>query len=204
MCSTTTAQEMTQITGTQSTIVIMSQKEWKFAADTVVGMKTDPEGFVTNTLCAKIEIGDNMALKETQVIKKISFFFEGERQTVDASDKGTFRVPVTKVVNGRVKTQYENLTAREIVDHPTIKHCDPVATLKTGEKIRIYDGGDPSYLPAMSEGIIEKHDRVENLRRKFEENKKKLKRKKSSEKSMTDTDEYDSPFQGWGDYDEYF
>ena len=50
--------------------------------------------------------------------------------------------------------------------------ADPVITLKSGEKIRVFDGGDPSYLPAMSQGIIEKHDRVEVLRRKFERKEK--------------------------------
>ena len=117
-----------------------------------------------------------MPLKKNQIIVKISFFFQGERHVVGASDKGTFRVPVTNVVEGRVKTNYKDLTAREVIEHPTIKHCDPVVTLNSGEKIRIYDGGDCSYLPAMSEGILEKHDKVEILRRRFQENKKKLQR----------------------------
>jgi len=149
--------------------------------------------------------GNGLPLKEKQVIAKISFFFQGERHTVDANTKGTFRVPVTDVVEGRVKTNYKDLTAKEVIEHPTIKHCDPVITLITGEKIRIYDGGDCSYLPAMSEGILEKHDKVENLRRKFEENKKKLKSKiNEKKKSISDTDEYDSPFSGWSDFDGMF
>lgn len=143
-----------------------------------------------------------MAPKESQVIEKFSFLLEGKRQVVYASDKGTFRVPVTKVVAGRVKTNYQDLTAREVIEHPSISKSDPVATLVTGEKIRIYDGGDNSYLPAMSQGIVEKHDKIENLRRKFAENKKKLKQKTKQTNSnsyMDYIDEYGFPFDGWED-----
>tara|TARA_Y100001938_G_C7994318_1_gene381215 strand:- start:457 stop:957 length:501 start_codon:yes stop_codon:yes gene_type:complete len=94
----------------------------------------------------------------TQVIKKISFLYKDERVIVPSANNGTFRVPVSEVVNGRVKTSYKNLTAREIIEHDVIKECDPVLTLKSGEKIRVFDGGDSSYLPAMSDGIITKHD----------------------------------------------
>lgn len=93
-----------------------------------------------------------------QVIEKISFLYKDERVIVPSANNGTFRVPVTEVVNGRVKTSYKNLTAREIIEHDVIKECDPVLTLKSGEKIRVFDGGDSSYLPAMSDGIITKHD----------------------------------------------
>ena len=94
----------------------------------------------------------------TQVIKKISFLYKDERVMVPAASNGTFRVPVSEVVSGRLKTSYKNLTAREIIEHVVIKECDPVLTLDSGEKIRVFDGGDSSYLPAMSDGIITKHD----------------------------------------------
>ena len=79
---------------------------------------------------------------------------------VDVERDGTFRVPVTEIVSGRVKTSYKNLTARQIIEHPSIKGADPVLTLKTGEKLRVFDGGDCKYLPAMSDGVIAKHDNI--------------------------------------------
>jgi hypothetical protein len=164
-------------------------------------------------------------LKESRIIKSISFLHDDERVVVEADKNGTFRVPVTKVVEGRVKTQYKNLSASEIIAHPSIIGADPVLTLKDGEKIRVFDGGDPSYLPAMSQGIIEKHDKFEMLRRKFEKNKKALKEKQAKQvsrnskktpiippfspylagttkKDPSDTDEYDNPF-NWDD-EEWF
>tara|TARA_B100001564_G_C20530257_1_gene619382 strand:- start:575 stop:955 length:381 start_codon:yes stop_codon:yes gene_type:complete len=120
-----------------------------------------------------------------------------------------------------MKTTYKNLTASELIAHPAVVSADPVLTLNSGEKVRVFDGGDPTYLPAMSQGLIEKHDKVEMLRRKFEKKKKilKEKQKKSTRKTRktpiippfspyiagttsrddsSDTDEYDNPFD-WDD-----
>lgn len=158
------------------------------------------------------------SLKDTKIIKHVSFLLNGERNIVEADEGGTFRVPVSSVVEGRKSTVYKNLTASELIAHPEIMHADPVLTLKTGEKIRVFDGGDPRYLPAMSQGLIEKHDKIELLRRKFEKKKQALKEKNrkrkskktpvitpfypylggTSTKSASDTDEYDSPFD-WDD-----
>lgn len=159
-------------------------------------------------------------LKDSRIIKSISFLHGEERAIVEADKNGTFRVPVTKVVEGRVKTQYKNLSASEIIAHPSIMHADPVLTLKSGEKIRVFDGGDASYLPAMSQGIIERHDKFEMLRRKFEKKKKALKEKQAkstrnskktpiippfspyiagtTQRDPSDTDEHDNPFY-WDD-----
>ena len=161
-------------------------------------------------------------LKDSRIIKSISFLHGEERAIVEADKNGTFRVPVTKVVEGRVKTQYKNLSASEIIAHPSIMHADPVLTLKGGEKIRVFDGGDSSYLPAMSQGIIERHDKFEMLRRKFEKKKQVLREKQknvnrkskktpiippfspyvagTTKKDPSDTDEYDNPFH-WDDDD---
>ncbi len=100
-------------------------------------------------------------------IESISFFYQGERIILTSGIRGTFRIPVTTVRGSKVKRDYKKLTAREVVEHKIIKNCDPFFTLTTGEKIRVYQGGDSSYLPAMSEGIIEKHDitEVEHRRR---------------------------------------
>ena len=162
-------------------------------------------------------------MKDSIIIKHISFLHKGERTVVPSDDRGTFRIPVSDIVEGRLRTTYKNLTASEAIAHPSIVGADPVITLKSGEKIRVFDGGDPSYLPAMSQGIIEKHDRVEVLRRKFEKKKSILKEKSkknreekktpvitpfyphlggTSTKNSSDTDEYDNPF--YMDDDDYF
>jgi hypothetical protein len=95
-------------------------------------------------------------------IKSISFLYHGERLIVRPRIRGTFRVPVSSVKNSHLKAEYKNLTAKEVIEHEIIKDCDPVLTLNTGEKIRVYQGGDSSYLPAMIEGILIKHDTREN------------------------------------------
>jgi len=164
-------------------------------------------------------------LKESRIIKCISFLQGDERVVLNADKNGTFRVPVSSASGGRSRTKYRNLTASEVIAHPSITGADPVLTLKSGDKIRVFDGGDPSYLPAMSQGIIERHDKFEMLRRKFEKKKKILKEKQSKQtrknkktpiippfspylagsatKDSGDTDEYDNPFH-WDDDDGIF
>ena len=88
-------------------------------------------------------------------IKHISFLYKNERLLIEANKQGKFRVPVT---NGS-KTKYKLFTAREVLDLTEIKAGDPSVTMENGEKLRIYQGGDPSYLPAAAEGILLAHDR---------------------------------------------
>ncbi len=159
-------------------------------------------------------------LKDSRIIKHVSFLYDGERTIVEADEKGTFRVPVTSIIEGRVRTLHKSLSASELIAHPSIVGADPVLTLKTGEKVRVFDGGDPTYLPAMSQGIIERHDKFEMMRRKFEKKKQVLKEKQkkstrrskktpiippfspyvagTTKKDPNDTDEYDNPFH-WDD-----
>ena len=104
-----------------------------------------------------------------QIIKAISFFYQGERHIIKVGISGKFRVPVTEVKNGNVKTRVKGLTACEMLAHDIVKNCDPTLYLDRGEKLRVFQGGDPSYLPATIQGLAEKHD---------EANKPKLKPKK--------------------------
>jgi hypothetical protein len=100
-------------------------------------------------------------------IKSISFLYNGERLILHARCRGTFHVPVTSTKPSTTQAKYKNLTAKEVVEHKIIKDCDPVLTLNTGEKLRVYQGGDSSYLPAMVEGLLNKHDLRENNHRSF-------------------------------------
>jgi hypothetical protein len=93
-----------------------------------------------------------------QIIKAISFFYQGERHVINAGKSGKFRVPVTEVVDGNLKTRVKGLTAKQMLEHDVVKTCDPTFYLEKGEKLRVFQGGDPSYLPAHVQGLAEKHD----------------------------------------------
>ena len=92
------------------------------------------------------------------VIKAISFFYQGERHVIKAGVSGKFRVPVTEVINGHMKTRVKGLTAQQMLQHEVVKQCDPTLYLEKGKKLRVFQGGDPSYLPAQIQGLAEKHD----------------------------------------------
>tara|TARA_A200000159_G_scaffold1170_1_gene1294 strand:+ start:4122 stop:4553 length:432 start_codon:yes stop_codon:yes gene_type:complete len=93
-----------------------------------------------------------------QIIKAISFFYQGERHIIKAGKTGKFRVPVSEVVDGNVKTRVKGLTAQQMLEHDVVKECDPTLYLDRGEKLRVFQGGDSSYLPARAQGLAEKHD----------------------------------------------
>ena len=101
---------------------------------------------------------------EGKIIEAISFVYDGERHIVKASKSGKFSVPVTEVVDGRVRTIKRNITAKEVLEHDIIKKCDPILYLKGGDRHRVFVGGDPVYLPAVSQGIAEKHDELNKPR----------------------------------------
>ena len=94
------------------------------------------------------------------VIKAISFFYKGERHVIKANTVGKFRVPVTEVIDGNMRTRVKSLTAMEMLEHEVVKSCDPTLYLQKGEKLRVFHGGDSSYLPAEAEGLAEKHDNL--------------------------------------------
>ena len=100
---------------------------------------------------------------KNKVIHAISFLHNGERVVVKPTAVGKFRVPVVKVENGSLKTRMRALTAMEILSHDIIKNCDPTFYLENNERLRVYPGGDPSYLPAQAEGIALKHDNANRV-----------------------------------------
>ncbi len=110
-------------------------------------------------------------MKKEHIIKAISFFYQGERHVIKAGSSGKFRVPVTEVIDGHMRTRVRGLTAQQMLEHDIVKECDPTLYLDRGEKLRVFQGGDSSYLPAQVQGLAEKHD---------EANKPKPKPKKKS------------------------
>lgn len=100
-----------------------------------------------------------------KVIHAVSFLHDGERVVVKPTLYGKFKVPVSAVENGVLRTRMRALTAMEIINHEIIKNCDPTFYLSESgsERLRVYPGGDPTYLPAQSEGIAIKHDTAHKI-----------------------------------------
>lgn len=129
-----------------------------------------------------------------RIIKHISYLKGETRSILESQKDGTFRYVMHFLSNDRLKSKYVNYTAREFIYHEDIVSNDPVITLLTGDKIRVFPGGDPSYLPAMVEGILNKNDKREKLKRKLEDQKKKRKESEKAQEQSSDTDEYYNPF----------
>ena len=134
------------------------------------------------------------------IIKAISFLHKGERVVVEASKSGKFKVPVTKVVDGQLKTRFRLLPAREVIEHDIIKDCDPTLYLEKGEKLRVYTDGDSKYLPALVDGVLTKHDGMLNEKRPPK------KRRPSLRLDNPGEDYYNSGgfYMSWPDEDDYY
>ena len=129
-----------------------------------------------------------------KIIHAISFLYNNERVVVKSSSLGKFRVPNSEVVDGDLKTRMKSLTAKQVVNHDIIKNCDPTLYLEHEQRIRVYPGGDPSYLPAQVDGILIKHDSM------FEKKEPKIKLPKL--KKNYSVDDYPSPY-AWDYNDGY-
>jgi len=132
-------------------------------------------------------------------IESISFLFENKRLVVKVNKDGTFRLPFQSPATHRgyspsAKVYYRNLTARQVIEDRRIKGGDPVLTLVNGDKIRVFQAGDSSYLPALSEGVLQKHDSLG----KQEARLKKEAAEKKSQESASRQFEFD-----WGTYDDW-
>lgn len=97
------------------------------------------------------------------LIRAISLLHKGERIVIEANLMGKFKVPVTSVENGQLRTRMRNLSARQVVEHDVVKNCDPTLYLKPDNRVRVFQGGDPGYLPAAVDGIITKHDAANKI-----------------------------------------
>jgi hypothetical protein len=96
----------------------------------------------------------------TRKIKKISILFQGERIFLEATKYGKFKIPVIRTENGYSTTRHKMMSARQVVENQRIKLCDPTLTLENGEKIRVYQGGDPSYMLTEASSIIDLHEEI--------------------------------------------
>tara|TARA_R100001015_G_C4517053_1_gene87108 strand:- start:205 stop:612 length:408 start_codon:yes stop_codon:yes gene_type:complete len=122
-------------------------------------------------------------------IKKISILFEGERIFIHASKYGKFKIPVIRTENGYSKTINKMMSAREVIENERIKLCDPTLTLENGEKIRVFQGGDPTYMLTEASSIIDLHEDTSTERNNQWRNG--LKKKTTNNKSKTIVPDYD-------------
>ena len=118
-------------------------------------------------------------------IKKISIFFEGERIFIHASKYGKFRVPVIKTENGYSRTVNKMMSARQVIENERIKFCDPTLTLENGEKIRVFQGGDPTYMLTEASSIIDMHEDLSRKRNNLWLSSAKVAKNKTKNKTIT-------------------
>ena len=90
-------------------------------------------------------------------IKSISFLHNGERLRAHCSDNGKFTVEDSKI----------QISPMDLVTHRDVRIGDPVLTLEDGEKVRVYQGGDPNQFVVTAVSIIENHERKLKLKNKL-------------------------------------
>lgn len=119
---------------------------------------------------------------------------DDQRAYVDVTSSGKFRVPIKETATSYAKTIEKDLSPRDLVNNEHIRNSDPTLTLETGEKIRVFLGGDPTYMIAQAESAIDNHE---------EYFKQKVQPKVRKVVPRYDTDEYDifDGILGWDDAD---
>ena len=90
-------------------------------------------------------------------IKSISFLHNGERLRAYCSNNGKFKIEGSSVY----------ISPMDLVTHTDVKAGDPVLTLDDGEKVRVYQGGDPNQFVVTAVSILENHERKLNLKNKL-------------------------------------
>jgi hypothetical protein len=100
-------------------------------------------------------------------VKSVSYLSGDSRQSVSVNPQtGKFRLNYFahgKYGSTRQITRSYNLY--RFVTHEEVRDLDPVLTMFSGDKIRVYQGGDSTQMVVQAAGIIENHDKNESLRR---------------------------------------
>tara|TARA_X000000950_G_C13354230_1_gene433696 strand:- start:72 stop:461 length:390 start_codon:yes stop_codon:yes gene_type:complete len=125
-------------------------------------------------------------------IKHISFLQNDERSIAKCTINGRF-LAKSKYF-GFTGAKPQSMTAFEFVTLPVIAESDPVLTLTNGDKMRVYLGGDPFYMVAETQSIVEVHDTEANEAR--EKNKPKKKESEVSNYEYCSPD-YFEDLEGW-------
>ena len=101
-------------------------------------------------------------------VKTISFLIREERIYLHANRDGKFKLPVVQTIKGHAKKIEKYFWPRDVVEHRVIKNLDPFLTLENGEKMRVYQGGDSTYMLTEVQSILDNHtEKSRNLRKKL-------------------------------------
>ena len=92
-------------------------------------------------------------------IKHISFFYNDERHIVIPNSSGYFTMK-RSYIRKSSKAVLGPMSAHQFMRSEIVRNGDPVITLLSGEKIRIYQGGDPTAILTRPGAIMEAHDTV--------------------------------------------
>ncbi len=129
-------------------------------------------------------------------IKTISFLVGDQRVFIQATKYGRFKVPVIKTANGHTRTVEKALTLSEIMNDPRLKKSDPTLTLENGEKIRVFQGGDPAYMITLAAAAIDFHEMLSR-----EQNNTRLTKPKPRKKVIVPDYDIFQDIMNWDDAD---
>ena len=129
-------------------------------------------------------------------IKTISFLVGEQRVFIEATKYGRFKVPVIKTTNGYSRTVDKALTPTEMLKDPRIRKSDPTLTLENGEKIRVFQGGDPTYMLALAMAAIDFHEKLSR-----EQNNARLTKPKPRKKVIVPDYDIFQDIMNWDDAD---
>ena len=123
-------------------------------------------------------------------IKHISFLNnDNERQIIKSINK-KFKLKYVEVIDGVLKQKMFWFKAKEFVEHPRIRDRDPVLNFDNGQKMRVYQSGDPSYMIIEAASKLELHDNQS----KKKPTPKKIQQKSSKNKIEDENDLWASAF----------
>ena len=86
------------------------------------------------------------------------------------------------------------LGAQEFIKHPSIKDKDPVLTLDSGDKLRVYLGGDSSSPVVLAVSAAENHDESFVEEKTVKMSSKNERAQKKTDPVREILDDYDFPF----------
>ena len=89
------------------------------------------------------------------MIKSISFLVSPDQRDHILCNSGRFKLE-RKRSGSRRSTDYKTFSAKELVNY--VKNRDPFITLDSGEKLRVFRGGDPTDEVIEAISIVEVHD----------------------------------------------
>jgi len=134
-------------------------------------------------------------------IVKVSFLVGDERRSL-IPNKRSGKISLDTSTLGLTNRFY---TIYDFVNHEKIRDRDPVVTLSSGEKLRVFKGGVPTYMMPQTEGVMKKHE--QNFMTKQNVlNKVKTKKKEYNldNKTVDDYNSYGYDNYPFDDYDDVF